>query len=104
MEAASAGHCRYCEADQGLGDGVIEALERLFFIVLYGGLAVWLAKDVRRNIRTRSYPSVNRRRWGSLVTCASQPFNFWANMAVKAVGVVSAAIMAAVYLYVFATT
>jgi hypothetical protein len=87
-----------------LGDGVIEALEWLFFIVLYGGLAVWLAKDVRRNIRTRSYPDTNWRRWGGTVTCASQPFNFWAYIAMKVACVVAAAIMAAVYFYVFATT
>jgi len=83
---------------------MVEAIERLFFIVLYGGVALWLANDVWRNLQSGSFPAGGWWRWNLRTTRAREPLNYWSAIVTKVVGVIAAAIMAAAYLYVSAIT
>ena len=81
-----------------------EAIERLVIVVFLGGLAVWLAQDVRRNLQT----GVIRYRFSFSVRAdqssvrGRDTFGYWAGIILKMIGVLGAALFAAIYLYLSA--
>ena len=83
---------------------MIEAIERLFIIVFFGGLALWLAQDVRRNLQT----GVIRYRfsWSARADQSSlrgrDTFGYWAGIILKLIGVLGAALFAVIYFYLSA--
>jgi hypothetical protein len=78
-------------------------IERLSMIVVFGGLTIWLANDVRRNLQTRAVPTHTIWSWNQTVTRAQRPFTYWGKVALKLAGVFAAAIMTAWYFYLSAT-
>jgi hypothetical protein len=82
---------------------MIEAVERLFVIALFGVMALWLAMDVRRNLKTGAVPS---QRWWQVSPAATReqrPLDYWVTIGLKMAGVFAAAMMAAWYFFLSVT-
>ena len=79
-----------------------QALEHLFIVGLFSGLAVWFALDIHRHLQTGevklwrsvffSVPVADRHR---------DPFNYWFWIIFKGLAALSAAILAACYFYFY---
>ena len=76
---------------------------RLFLLAGFGGLTLWLANDVRRNLRTGYVPAHTILRWGQTFTRAERPYLYWSNVVSKMIGVFAAACLTAWVFYLFAT-
>ncbi len=71
----------------GTGVTIFETLERLFFLAVFGALALWFANDVKGD-RKRDRLIICGFGAIALPTDIEHPFNYWANITVKTVSAV----------------
>lgn len=82
---------------------LFQLIGRLFLLAVFGGLTLWLANDVRRNLRTGYVPTHTIWYWDQTVTRAERPYTYWGKVVSKMIGVFAAACMTAWVFYLFAT-